>query len=453
MAEKSNPRYNGSDLEDYDFGLNSEWQNRLMDERSKHNPVSSIMDAQGLPEEQFLNAWGDDLVLDQDHGVGFSTEWWERLLDSNEHNSKPVSPTLGGEVEPEGRRQLDHSPSGLSVVRYLGEAAVKRENTAVSRKRSRDDQTKKTQVAQQDYYNQPTINSKNAAISNQDLLRAEKDEIISAFVFHTGDFLTVRLDKEWQPLLDWAKACSGITDESDTMKDFVERFNAKELEVNSKIVRRPDFNEPTVNFKNTSMELFRVGKKSPGRLLIQPEGLRGREHPHGRLVKPIKRRICKLLEFLGIFHGLAVSHGVNKILGARGNLQELVGWVLDIFFAETRDGLPLFGWFEGTPEVPYPAESEFGNLKRAMSGLLAEKKIALAQRKTAAGCDVVDVALSLLGYWYQETALKFDGWEPKFHHMIYWSKMAELNTRKRLFPTLGKPFLQQFHEYYFDFDE
>jgi hypothetical protein len=37
--------------------------------------------------------------------------------------------------------------------------------------------------------------------------------------------------------------------------------------------------------------------------------------------------------------------------------------------------------------------------------------------------------------------------------MIYWSKMAELNTRKRLFPTLGKPFLQQFHEYYFDFDE
>jgi hypothetical protein len=46
-----------------------------MDKRSKHNPVSSIMDAQGLPEDQFLNAWGDDLVLDQ----GNESCLWLRL--------------------------------------------------------------------------------------------------------------------------------------------------------------------------------------------------------------------------------------------------------------------------------------------------------------------------------------------------------------------------------------
>jgi hypothetical protein len=65
----------------------------------------------------------------------------------------------------------------------------------------------------------------------------------------------------------------------------------------------------------------------------------------------MKLCIYKILEYLGIFHGLAVSHLVNPRVGAKDNFKDLVEWYLDIFFNKTKDGLPLFGWFKGTLEA------------------------------------------------------------------------------------------------------
>ncbi|PLW30912.1 hypothetical protein PCANC_20325 [Puccinia coronata f. sp. avenae] len=75
MAEKSNPRYNGSDLEDYDFGLNSEWQNRLMDERSKHNPFWIKTMALGL----VLNGGRDYSIVMNTTANQSARRWVERL--------------------------------------------------------------------------------------------------------------------------------------------------------------------------------------------------------------------------------------------------------------------------------------------------------------------------------------------------------------------------------------
>ncbi|POW22091.1 hypothetical protein PSHT_01696 [Puccinia striiformis] len=100
--------------------------------------------------------------------------------------------------------------------------------------------------------------------------------------------------------------------------------------------------------------------------------LRGAGNNYVQRVYMIKNRIFRILEALGLFHGLAVSRGMDtQILR---NLEDLVEWFWGIFFEETVDGPPLFGLFKGTWEAAEQAGNRFGSVKREISMVIANSQ-------------------------------------------------------------------------------
>ncbi|POW10208.1 hypothetical protein PSTT_06280 [Puccinia striiformis] len=106
--------------------------------------------------------------------------------------------------------------------------------------------------------------------------------------------------------------------------------------------------------------------------IIQLKRLRGRGKNYTKSMDRSKRRILDILEAMGLFHGLAVLHGLDpQILG---NLKDLFAWFWSIFFEATEDGPPLFGLFKGTLEAAENAGKQFGSVKSEMSLVLANPK-------------------------------------------------------------------------------
>jgi hypothetical protein len=233
------------------------------------------------------------------------------------------------------------------------------------------------------------------------------------------------------------------------------QFNIKEQAMSRQIDMQRRSGHAQKDSNDCPNHLFRVDRDSQGQLSIRLAHPKGdhQVEPYSKIAQPVKARICKVLEFLGIFHGLAVSHGVNKMLGTTANLQGLVKWYLEIFFKETKDGPPIFGLFKGTPEAAKEAQRRYGNLKKTLSKLIvAKKKEGMDRRVSSRGQDdISEVALSILEYWYQEAALKCDDkFESQNHHFNYWTEMEKISESKKNFPNKNRC---DFGKYYFNLDQ
>ncbi|PLW05139.1 hypothetical protein PCANC_27685 [Puccinia coronata f. sp. avenae] len=242
----------------------------------------------------------------------------------DEFKRSTINPMMGEQGMTEGRQHLDPSPVSSSGADSSADRQI--DHPSVSKKRTRDGQTKEVQLAES---SQSTKDTQTAGIINiQDLLSAANDgneTSRSAFNLDTGDFTLVRLNENWHPLFDWAFARSGLTDESDTMKAFVMQFNIKEQAMSRQIDMQRRSGHAQKDSNDCPNHLFRVDRDSQGQLSIRLAHPKGdhQVEPYSKIAQPVKARICKVLEFLGIFHGLAVSHGVNKMLGTTANLQGL----------------------------------------------------------------------------------------------------------------------------------
>ncbi|POW15342.1 hypothetical protein PSTT_02266 [Puccinia striiformis] len=210
------------------------------------------------------------------------------------------------------------------------------------------------------------------------------------------DFEIMRSETKWDPLFAWAKAASGETRESPIMKNFPHE---------------------KIGLNNMPLELHLTNGNLHSR---QESRLRGAGNNYVQRVYMIKNRIFRILEALGLFHGLAVSRGMNtQILG---NLEDLVEWFWGIFFEETVDGPPLFGLFKGTWEAAEKAGNRFGSVKREISMVIANSQ------GSKFNTEVKLVALSLLGYRCSMNASSNDGPGIRTDHtQIFWENMAQIS--------------------------
>ncbi|KNE91310.1 hypothetical protein PSTG_15241 [Puccinia striiformis f. sp. tritici PST-78] len=237
------------------------------------------------------------------------------------------------------------------------------------------------------------------------------------------DFEIMRSETKWDPLFAWAKAASGETRESPIMKNFVERFAREEAKLNTLL----PFQQPheKIGLNNMPLELHLTNgnlhsRQESREFLIQLTGLRGAGNNYVQRVYMIKNRIFRILEALGLFHGLAVSRGMNtQILR---NLEDLVEWFWGIFFEETVDGPPLFGLFKGTWEAAEKAGNRFGSVKREISMVIANSQ------GSKFNTEVKLVALSLLGYRCSMNASSNGGPGIRTDHtQIFWENMAQIS--------------------------
>ncbi|POW09129.1 hypothetical protein PSTT_07012 [Puccinia striiformis] len=336
---------------------------------------------------------------------------------SEQSNHATISPTSPGRVGPEGGGPLNHPQIGspASSESIVGPTAL------VSRKRSREELEAR---------NETQLNQQKQAALIQDLLGGGAEPLgsMECIVGHThqSDFRIMNGDVKWLPLFAWADTSTGKTEDSSMMKDFETRFNDLVQKLNtlspSKTVRE------NIRLSNMAVELYPIDRGLyPGQgrhiFMIQPAGLRGysRQNRSGAL----KGRIYKILEALGIFHGLAVSIGLDtKILGS---LEDLLEWYWAILFERTEDGPPLFGLFQGTWEAAEQADEQFGSLKRVMSMVLAN-----LESSEFYNVDKTAVALSLLSYWYNMNASRLGGLGSDTDHadQLFWEKMVQVSQSR-----------------------
>ncbi|POW07289.1 hypothetical protein PSTT_08377, partial [Puccinia striiformis] len=116
----------------------------------------------------------------------------------------------------------------------------------------------------------------------------------------------------------------------------------------------------------------------------------------------LERRITEIFESLNILHKIASEKNLDsKILGSgTGDTHEqLMTWYLDVLFSEKSDSLPIFGTVKILFPPDRPIENLFGSAQKFLSITLSR----LGKfKKTHSN----RIALLLLGFWYQETALK-----------------------------------------------
>ncbi|POW09922.1 hypothetical protein PSHT_08927, partial [Puccinia striiformis] len=316
---------------------------------------------------------------------------------SEQSNHATISPTSPGRVGPEGGGPLNHPQIGspASSESIVGPTAL------VSRKRSREELEAR---------NETQLNQQKQAALIQDLLGGGAEPLgsMECIVGHThqSDFRIMNGD-----------TLTGKTEDSSMMKDFETRFNDLVQKLNtlspSKTVRE------NIRLSNMAVELYPIDRGLyPGQgrhiFMIQPAGLRGysRQNRSGAL----KGRIYKILEALGIFHGLAVSIGLDtKILGS---LEDLLNGIGQFYSKELK---------MGTWEAAEQADEQFGSLKRVMSMVLAN-----LESSEFYNVDKTAVALSLLSYWYNMNASRLGGLGSDTDHadQLFWEKMVQVSQSR-----------------------
>ncbi|KAI9614908.1 hypothetical protein H4Q26_009306 [Puccinia striiformis f. sp. tritici PST-130] len=170
---------------------------------------------------------------------------------------------------------------------------------------------------------------------------------------------------------------NGETKDSPIMRDFAARFDAEVEKLNN--LRPSRLTTDLISLSDMPLDLHLIhdsdsidSSQGSREFIIQLKRLRGRGKNYTKSMDRSKRRILDILEAMGLFHGLAVLHGLDpQILG---NLKDLFAWFWSIFFEATEDGPPLFGLFKGTLEAAENAGKQFGSVKSEMSLVLANPK-------------------------------------------------------------------------------
>ncbi|EFP81751.2 uncharacterized protein PGTG_08000 [Puccinia graminis f. sp. tritici CRL 75-36-700-3] len=154
------------------------------------------------------------------------------------------------------------------------------------------------------------------------------------------------------------------------------------------------------------------------------EGIRPVPGARRKRMEDVKNRMAKILEALEYFHQLAREQGVDKkIFGPqiKNTDAKLNQWFYDILFKKTEDSYPLFGQFEIKLTSVFSPENLFGSLQKEISKVIMGWKRPKLE-------NIYEVALSLLGYWYQTTALKLGRADLKNNPETYWNLMAQLTV-------------------------
>ncbi|KAI9617450.1 hypothetical protein KEM48_004904 [Puccinia striiformis f. sp. tritici PST-130] len=135
----------------------------------------------------------------------------------------------------------------------------------------------------------------------------------------------------------------------------------------------------------------------------------------------LERRITEIFESLNILHKIASEKNLDsKILGSgtADTHEQLMTWYLDVLFSEKSDSLPIFGTVKILFPPDRPIENLFGSAQKFLSITLSR----LGKfKKTHSN----RIALLLLGFWYQETALKL-GRNTSGDDDLYWKLMRTI---------------------------
>ncbi|OAW00134.1 hypothetical protein PTTG_25174 [Puccinia triticina 1-1 BBBD Race 1] len=353
---------------------------------------------------------------------------------------RPISPVrvkLEKGVEPsESKFPLAHDVQNVGLVRSV----------MLSNKREKEHQTKDS-----DIFRQKKLKRENQEDGEKPeavpAISMKQEPIIHAVEHSPGDFKIIELDDTWDPLFKWAATYLGDTNQSPVAKAFLLEFGDQLTQINNKLP--PRMFRKKISLKSVPIELIQAHGLQSERLdpgncsfLILPTGFRGKDTKFSRTMCYAKYKAVQILELLVLFHGLSISCGLSHtILGQQiGNkLEDLVGWYKNIFLKDTEDGLPLFGWFEGTSTEAKQSEDRFFGIKKEMAIVLSAWHWSRKSLHHKA-----ELALSLLAYWYAKQAhLKIPGLGSANQAEAYWKLVSEIREACKAYFKWGSSIIHE----------
>ncbi|EFP81741.1 uncharacterized protein PGTG_07990 [Puccinia graminis f. sp. tritici CRL 75-36-700-3] len=243
-----------------------------------------------------------------------------------------------------------------------------------------------------------------------------------------GDFEIRILNAQWAHILALTRKTIRKQDNPPDMTKIMQRLD-KEIRLVQSALRH-GIVEEKFELKGLPITVMIVRHRSthrnPRRLLIKLDGLRPDAGSSHRRLEDTKNRMANILEALEYFHRLAREQGVDeKIFGPQiKNIDtDLNQWFSDILFEKTEDSYPLFGRFSDEFISKTSPEASFGSVQKAISKVLMYWKRPKVEK-------IYEVALSLLGYWYEINASKLGRDYLKNNPENYWSLMAQLVVEK-----------------------
>jgi hypothetical protein len=243
-----------------------------------------------------------------------------------------------------------------------------------------------------------------------------------------GDFEIRILNAEWAHILAMTRKSIKNQDQPPDMKQITQRLDQEIRLVQSAL--RHGIVEEKFELKGLPITVMivrhRSNDRNPRCLLIKLEGLRPDAGSSHRRLEDTKNRVANILEALEYFHRLAREQGVDeKIFGPQiQNIDaNLNRWFYDIMFEKTKDSYPLFGRFSNEFISATSPENSFGSVQKAISKVLMYWKRPKVEK-------IYEVALSLLGYWYEINASKLGREYLKNNPENYWNLMAQLVVEK-----------------------
>ncbi|KNF04310.1 hypothetical protein PSTG_02652 [Puccinia striiformis f. sp. tritici PST-78] len=276
-------------------------------------------------------------------------------------------------------------------------------------------------------------------IKEQPLRRAgllrKLNEEASVFKYHNGDedFFTINSERlmsreisMWQSSLFDLIESRRKTDLGSGMTKYIrERIEKK---IREGVPRGPNSRDFEQRVEGLPISILPISmldegpeiprKKKVSIRLIQDKEYQRRKSNQYTL---LERRITEIFESLNILHKIASEKNLDsKILGSgtADTHEQLMTWYLDVLFSEKSDSLPIFG----TVKILFPPDRPLGNLFGSAQKFLSITLSRLGKfKKTHSN----RIALLLLGFWYQETALKL-GRNTSGDDELYWKLMRTI---------------------------
>ncbi|KAA1090697.1 hypothetical protein PGT21_010996 [Puccinia graminis f. sp. tritici] len=362
-------------------------------------------------------------------GSGLYREWRgspvpHSSIDKSEHNTvSQVVRSSAGTPAADRAQNFPSSrlePSLVHDFPYILESGYV-EPTSGSQKSSRDNLDKPQSMQEKQ------IPYEISRTETQDTI-SYGDETPAGFKNKPGDFEIRILNAQWAHILALTRKTIRKQDNPPDMTKIMQRLD-KEIRLVQSALRHGIVEE---KFELEGLPItvmivrHRSTHRNPRRLLIKLDGLRPDAGSSHRRLEDTKNRMANILEALEYFHRLAREQGVDeKIFGPQiKNIDtDLNQWFSDILFEKTEDSYPLFGRFSDEFISKTSPEDSFGSVQKAISKVLMYWKRPKVEK-------IYEVALSLLGYWYEINASKLGRDYLKNNPENYWNLMAQLVVEK-----------------------
>ncbi|KAA1074080.1 hypothetical protein PGT21_011203 [Puccinia graminis f. sp. tritici] len=297
------------------------------------------------------------------------------------------------------------------------------EPTSGSKKSSRDNLEKPQLMKEKQITDQITSGEPQDTHSHRNEMQESNG---AAFNKKPEVFEIKSLDEKWAHLLAMAKISITNQNKQPDMKKINQQLDATVGLV--QYMLRNESVDKTIELDGLPITVITAHHHSEDQtlrlLLIKLEGIRPVPGARRKRMEDVKNRMAKILEALEYFHQLAREQGVDKkIFGPqiKNTDTKLNQWFYDILFKKTEDSYPLFGQFEIKLTSVFSPENLFGSLQKEISKVIMGWKRPKLE-------NIYEVALSLLGYWYQTTALKLGRADLKNNPETYWNLMAQLTV-------------------------